>query len=742
MNGLFPLLFEIDSKQEELSKQNQESQSTLSEEQNINYQQDDPPIQLSDTHKVFRKNQAFSNFIKHHTSPPFQVEKGVTIKMIKHHIQEQNRDENMKNVKSVQFNLLNNCIYAIVKHPNEYLSQKEKFNLSRRIQKYAIQNRFDSTSEKDEDQIEEQHSIIEIVVNELAQQPRSILKKQMQEFKHEADDEGDYFQNKGLTSREIRNLEKKVKEHDYGVGLQLLQKLGFKYGEGLGINRQGILEPVIPVKKQVFTGSLQNHNKVNEEDLIWQYDNQKENKNARKLHKLWRKRNQIDIQQDQEPAIIQSKVNADLGYLGEVSELTQSVQHLLLTKQMNEQQNISIENKKEKTLNKLEKHMEITKKNQSFKKYLLFFQEDDIKIQDQSFTLFQKFSDCFNKHPDLFIQFNLIDVLIQQGGQEIAQISKSWEGPKTDILENEFKLIYKIVNLGKDVIIYLKSQAISSNHQDSIFDDNMMAATNIINLQNIIDILIHPISQQLEYYICTHYDPKKENLLFEMLKLWSTDIVSIESDQIEERIQLFNSKTISKLSNLVIPKLKSTISNWNNRDNSIQLHKVLLPWIDSQFSNQDLSDQLIDKLMDIDLGDQPDFGFSILSPWSKLQGTQWNLILEKQIITKMGRFIKDLDVQSNFELANRILYYFDYIQDKIEVLFQPLIDKLNQHVRSRILENRNCKDLEVHKEIFQYIFVNYLNRWLNDWELILQEKVLNKVQVLSKNFNLIKRMLV
>ncbi|CAD8207482.1 unnamed protein product [Paramecium octaurelia] len=723
MNSLSPLVFKSDNKQEEFSLQYQEQQLILSD--------DDPPIQLSDTHKVFRKNQAFSNFIKHHTPLSSQFEKGVTIKMIKHNRQGQDRDENIKNMKSVQFNLLNNCIYVIVKHPNEYLSLKEKFNLQRRIQNYARKSRFDSTSEQDDDDIEEKHSIVEIVAKELTQQPKSILKKQMQEFKHEADDHEDYFKNKGLTCREIKNLEKKVTEHDYGVGLQLLKKLGFKYGEGLGINRQGILEPVIPVKKQVFTGSLQNYNKNNEEDLIWQYDNQQDNKNTKKLDKLWRKRNQIDIWQDQEQsAQIQSKDNTNLGYIGEVKEvqeLAQSVQDLLLTKNMIEQQNISSKKKK------LEKHKECISKNQSFRNYLHIFQDDDVQNQAKSFTLFHKFSECFNKHPDLFIQFNLIDVLIQEGGQEIAQISKIWEGPKTDILENEFKLIYKIVNLGKDVLIYLKSQAISSNHQASYTDDNCMAATNIINLQNIIDILIHPISQQLENYICKHYDPKKENLLHEMLKLWSTDIVSIESDEIEERMQLFNEKTISKLSSLVIPKLKSTISNWNNKDDPIQLHKVLLPWMDSQFNNQELSDQLIDKLMDIDLRDQPDFGIRVLSPWLKLYDTQWNQILEKQVITKIGHLIKDLDVGSNFEFVKRILHYFDYIQHKIEVLFGPLIDKLNQHVCSRILKSCECKNSEIHKETAQ---------WLSDWELILQEKVLNKVKPLSENFNLIKKMLI
>lgn len=40
-----------------------------------------------------------------------------------------------------------------------------------------------------------------------------------------------------------------------------------------------------------------------------------------------------------------------------------------------------------------------------------------------------------------------------------------------------------------------------------------------------------------------------------MLNLWTTDITSIETDEIEDNIQLFNSNTIKILNSLLIPKL-------------------------------------------------------------------------------------------------------------------------------------------------------------------------------------------
>lgn len=42
-----------------------------------------------------------------------------------------------------------------MKHPSEYLTLNEKFNLQRSIQQYAMQNRFDSTSEEDDDDVED-----------------------------------------------------------------------------------------------------------------------------------------------------------------------------------------------------------------------------------------------------------------------------------------------------------------------------------------------------------------------------------------------------------------------------------------------------------------------------------------------------------------------------------------------------------------------------------------------------------
>ncbi|CAD8085098.1 unnamed protein product [Paramecium primaurelia] len=748
MNYEHRSLLEIDNQQQELMKQNE-----IHNQQQINFQQEeeDPSIKLKDIHKEYRKNQAFSNFIKYHVPLFSQGDKGVTIKMINHNIQEQNQDNNqLSKVKQVQFNLQNNYLHLIVKHPSEYLTLNEKFNLQRSIQQYAMQNRFDSTSEEDDDDVEDQHSIIEVVVKELTQQPKSILKKQPKEFKHETDDEEDYYQNKGLSYKEIRNLEKKVKEHDYGVGLELLQKLGFKYGEGLGINRQGILEPVIPVKKQVFTGIQLNKNKNNEEDQVWLYDNPNETKNIKKVDKIWRKRNQNDNQLNlSQFNQINSKDNIIQEYLNEVKELTQSVQHLLYTKlskyeideQLFEQkrnQKNKLEIEKERAINNLEKQKETIRKKESFQKYLLFFQDDEVQISNEPFPLYEKFLECFIKHPDLFIQFNLIDVLIKQGIEEIIKKIQNWEGPQIDILENEFKFINKIVNLVKDVFIQQKSLTTTSNHQHSeiLIIDNLISSKDFQNLQTIIDILINPIISKLINYICQKYDPCQDNLLLEMLKLWTIDISSIEIEEIQsqklEKLKLLNAITIQNIINLLIPKLLQTISNWSTND-SFQLHKVILPWIYSQFNNQELSDQLIQKLFNIDLDNQPDFGLSILSPFSIVYQNQWNQILEKQVIPKIISYISNIDQTSNFDIIQRILFYFEYIQDYAEIIFEPLIDKINQSVCSRMQEDVSSRDSGFYQLILQ---------WLNQWELILQEKVLSKCNRLSVKFNLIKEKLI
>ncbi|CAK57784.1 unnamed protein product (macronuclear) [Paramecium tetraurelia] len=746
-------LLEVDNKQQEQMKQNQtqtQQKLNLIQEPNIQTQEENPSNKLKDIHKEYRKNQAFSNFIKCHVPLFSQVEKGVTVKMINHNIEAQNSDANkLGKVKTVQFNLQNNYLHSIVKHPSEYLTLNEKFNLQRSIQQYAMQNRFDSTSEEEDDDVEDQHSVIEIVVKELTQQPKSILKKQPKEFKHETDDDEDYYQNKGLSFKEIRNLEKKVKEHDYGVGLELLQKLGFKYGEGLGINRQGILEPVIPVKKQVFTGTQSNQNKANEEDQVWLYDQPYETKNTKKADKIWRKRNQTDNQQNSSSSYqLNSKDNIIQEYLDEVKELAQSVQHLLFNKlskyeiteqiiQQKRDQTIKLEIEKEKILSNLEKQKESIRKKESFQKYLLFFQDDEVQISNEPFPLYEKFLECFIKHPDMFIQFNLIDVLIKQGVEDITENTRNWEGPHTDILENEFKYINKIVYLGKDVFIQQQQMATTSNSKDQkiLIIDNVISENDFLNLETIVDILVNPIKQKLINYIHTKYDPCSDNLLLEMLKLWTTDIQSIEIEEFQgqkvEQLKLFNARIIENISNLLVPKLLQTISNWSIND-SFQLHKIILPWMSSRFNNQELSDLLIEKLLSIDLDNQPDFGLSVLSPWSKLRDIQWNQILEKQVIPKMISYMSSLDA-TNFDDIKRILQHFEHIQDYAETLFEPLMEKIKQHVSLRMEENVSCRDPGIHQSILE---------WLNGWELILQDQVLSKSNLLSAKFKLIKEKLI
>ncbi|CAD8184537.1 unnamed protein product [Paramecium octaurelia] len=752
MNSERRSLLEFDNKQQEQIKQIEiQTQQQLNPilESNLQNQQENPSDKLKDIHKEYRKNQAFSNFIKCHVPLFSQVEKGVTVKMINNNIEAQNSDNNkLSKVKTVQFNLQNNYLHSIVKHPSEYLTFNEKFNLQRSIQQYAMQNRFDSTSEEEDDDVEDQHSVIEVVVKELTQQPKSILKKQPKEFKHETDDDEDYYQNKGLSYKEIRNLEKKVKEHDYGVGLELLQKLGFKYGEGLGINRQGILEPVIPVKKQVFTGSQSNQNKANEEDQVWLYDQPYETKNTKKQDKMWRKRNQMDKLNNSQSYQLNSKDNIIQEYLDEVKELAQSVQHLLFTKlskyeiseqiiQQKRDQTIKLEIEKEKLLSNLEKQKESVRKKESFQKYLLFFQDDEVQISNEPFPLYEKFLECFIKHPDLFIQFNLIDVLIKQGVQDITENIRNWEGPQIDILENEFKFINKIVYLGKDVFIQQKQMATTSNSKDQkiLIIDNVISETDFLNLETIVDILINPIKQKLLNYIRTQYDPCSDNLLFEMLKLWTTDIQSIEIEELQgqkvEQLKLFNARIIENISNLLVPKLLQTISNWSIND-ALQLDKIILPWMSSRFNNQELSDQLVQKLLTIDLENQPDFGLSVLSPWSKLHDIQWTQVLENQVIPKMISYISNLEAP-NFEDIKRILQHFEYIQDYAETLFEPLMDQLNQHVNLRMQENVSCRDPGIHQSILE---------WLNGWELILQNQVLSKSSLLSAKFNLMKEKLI
>ncbi|CAK82611.1 unnamed protein product (macronuclear) [Paramecium tetraurelia] len=55
-----------------------------------------------------------------------------------------------------------------------------------------------------------------------------------------------------VTEREKQQLEKKIEDHQYGMGLKFLKKYGFECGSGLGLKKQGILEPVQAQKLNMY----------------------------------------------------------------------------------------------------------------------------------------------------------------------------------------------------------------------------------------------------------------------------------------------------------------------------------------------------------------------------------------------------------------------------------------------------------------------------------------------------------
>ncbi|CAD8107998.1 unnamed protein product [Paramecium sonneborni] len=763
-------------------------------------------------YKEFQRSQAFANFQKSNASLLSNVDKGVTVKIFDKNMpknkQVNETEYRIKQKRSVQFNLENNVIHPIFKHEFEYLTLAEKLHLSNNIRRSWQLYKINSDSEVEAQDEESEDSIINIVSEVSDPQPKSILRKKPQIFKEDDDTKKtitvesvvfkDNKNKKNLTQREKKTLEKRVEDHDYGVGLKLLQKQGYKYGEGLGANKQGILEPVSAVKKQSFTGQgIQEYEYQEEQDdkeQINQENKKKtlfESKKLNKYEKQWRKKQnklveQPSIQYKKEEVqnldrnhimgnlikenisnnnykiidMTSQDINDYLNksqdiqvlnnskvreYLKEVQELTWSVQKLLekrLAKWENNDQSIKkekdkiiiLEHEKKEEIIQFTQWNNSVKRKEDFLNYLKFFKEDDVIISNDQFPIFAKFEECFRKFSDQFIQFNLIGLLVKNAEQEIKEMTIKWKGPltKIDILYNEHQLISKVINLAKDVYIQKKSQNLSkyAEQLDVFIINNQISTSDLNTLKRFIGILISPIIIRLRNYISTIYDPSSENNLVDFLELWIQDLAQVETDETGlyqfQTIRIFDEQVQKDIMGIVMSKLKLKIQEWN-LNSKISLHQWLQPWINSKLNNKDLIEEVEKKLKQLKFNDRDDFGFSILQPWAQNLGENWKNLLYMQVLPKMLFCLHNLEINpqnQNVQPIREIYKWMDEIEPYIEMIFQPLIEKLNITLENWIKQEGNRDEM---------------NKWLEGWERFLMKRVIQKVYKFQSLFNSMKQ---
>ncbi|CAD8188784.1 unnamed protein product [Paramecium octaurelia] len=779
--------------------------------------QESPNNQHQQIYKEYQRNQAFANFQKSNASLLSNVEKGVTVKIIDKNMPKNEKvnqtEYRIKQKRQVQFNLENNVVHPIVKNEDEYLTLAEKLHLSNNIRRSWQLYRLNSDSEGEAQDDESDDSIIEVVSQTPSPKPKGILKKKPQVFK---EDDGkktitveqvafkDSRNKKNLSQQEKKTLEKRVEEHDYGVGLKFLQKLGYKYGEGLGANKQGILEPVIAVKKQSFTGEgVQEYEYQNEEDEqenennSTQDNNQKpffQSKKLSKYEKLWRKkRNKQDgqpiVQNKKEDVLnldrnhIMDNLNKDnqnsnkykiidmtgsdindylnksqdvqvssnkvvREYLKEVQELTWSVQKILekrLGKWENNEQSIKkekdkiiiLEHEKKEELLQFTQWNDSVKRKEDFLKYLKFFKEDEVLISNDQFPIFAKFEECFRKFSDQFIQFNLIGLLVKDAEQEIKVMTIKWKGPitKMDILQNEHHLISKVITLAKDVYIQKKSQNLSkyAEQLDVFIINNQISTSDVNNLKRFIGILIAPILIRLRNYLSSAYDPTQENYLVEFLELWMKDLALVETEETGvnqfQTIRLLDQQVQKDIMGIVMSKLKLKIQEWN-LNSTISLHQWLQPWINSKLNSKELLEEVEKKLKQLKFTNRDDFGFSVLQPWARYLGENWKNLLYMSVLPKMLFCLHNLEINpqnQNVQPIKEIFKWMEEIDPHIEMIFQPLIEKLNSTLENWIQQGGSRE--EMHK-------------WLDGWERFLMKRVIQRVYKFETQFSSMKQKII
>ncbi|CAD8073380.1 unnamed protein product [Paramecium primaurelia] len=227
--------------------------------------------ELLSSSKIVKKQQAFENFSK--SKSLYQQNQNIQITLFDNNYSKA-LGKLEKNRKSVHFNLENNKIQLITNFDTDYyMSFEERKALyqpfSIHKQKIFLEDE-DLFDDEDDEQfmLLQNNSINVIVVRDKTL--KGILKQN--NLKEEPLTTNEYLvmnitqqnfpisQETIVTKREKLLLEKKIEDHQYGIGLKFLKKYGFECGSGLGLKKQGILEPVQTQKQTNFSQNLEKKN--------------------------------------------------------------------------------------------------------------------------------------------------------------------------------------------------------------------------------------------------------------------------------------------------------------------------------------------------------------------------------------------------------------------------------------------------------------------------------------------------
>ncbi|CAD8107508.1 unnamed protein product [Paramecium sonneborni] len=188
------------------------------------------------------------------------------------------------------------------------------------------------------------------------------------------------------------------------------------------------------------------------------------------------------------------------------------------------------------------------------------------------------------------------------------------------------------------------------------------------------------------------------------LELWIKDLALVETDETGlyqfQTIRLLDQQVQKDIMSIIMSKLKLKIQEWN-LNSTITLHKWL--WINPKLNNKDLLEEVEKKLKQLKFNDRDDFGFT------QYLGENWKNILYISVLPKRLFCIQNLEINpqnQNFQPIGEIFKWIDEIEPHIQMIFQPLINKLNitleNWINVQVLNTIQFNETESYLIIFNF----------------------------------------
>eukprot|EP00210_Caulerpa_lentillifera_P005498 g5258.t1 len=454
-------------------------------------------------------------------------------------------------------------------------------------------------------------------------------------------------------------------KHSRGVASKLMQKMGYKPGEGLGARKQGMVEPIVQKIRPKSMGMGYGDFKEQEPDTSVQSEEPVLTETRRSTKKesvprLWKQKSAkerikrqfktpIEVLQESENAFSQMKSQTIIDMRNPQTKLITDLSQI-----GSSLDNTNADDAERKPLPELEHNMELlvdltetrirdldsSLKSKEDTITLLDNQETELsqKLIEQSEqlerlndfhheiqqlhelhevepdTLLENCLDLKSLFPAEFVQYNVSALILQKIVLHFENLFHDWK-PLLDDSGQRFEELRR----WKMVLDLSKTDA------DAESEDSTNAYTQLI---------IHTLLPPLRATIVNEWNPKMPEVLLRLLEKWRPLIPTLVLQHVCQV--------------LVYPKLKEAVEQWDPCQEKVALHVWIHPWL--LLMNQQLMllypiiiTKFINALQSWHASDSS--ALVLLSPWKCVFSEQdWDNLLTKAILPKLGQALMEYDV--------------------------------------------------------------------------------------------------